>query len=653
MKNGNHYSSICLITISTLIALFYPAKSFAEDRTVIVYNHNISVGKRFDLALHEYLKENFSKETNAIDTLEYFNEISRNDLDDLILKFGKEKIRNAIRRFAPKTMFDVLSSHGNDFFMVLLHTMVEAENHLRILDQLFDYSPVEFAESVIRSRERFTGALLIMQSIRIEHFAAIVETIKKRTYQQTFIESFYKDPYLTSSAINIIAERDSDGQDLDKFLNYLPTEKSRSDLFMENLPGLVVLFSTIQEIKNKGNNYLDFGFFDLDQRQLDYLISHRPDDLALFLYSCNNLGDDNLKKLIHSIGDKNFSLILAKHTRWLAEFIAGLDRISIFSTSCDFNEIEEALSYINNNYSYLMDYVTYLPSKIGRVEQLFTDIPDSKVFLLSNNRAVQARVYLLGILAIYQNILYDHMPEELLPRSEFELLKLQILYSTRFSDSLNNMISNFEVGSLFIQECSMESIILFLAHELAHQIYSIGGFNTSLLSTSSIHECNSDIAAKAIAIRLKFTQKKIDYANQIFLKENYSDNRNINEFELISHNDPHIIGRTQLGYLKNGFKNSNIEIDWPRLFSVTISLLRDKSKIKNFDYIKDLVSAYLYNSMYPEAEWDEVLNFTYKFEIVYDTLSIFPIQQQIANENDIQGIIRVAKIVSNNSVVHK
>lgn len=644
MKNNKNYLPICLIAILTFATLFYPVNSFSE---------NESAGDRFDLVIQDYLRETSDKETNNSNILKYIDEVSKHDLDNLILKFGKEEIRNSLVRFTPNILLDVLNSHGCDFFMVLLHTMVETENHLEILDKVFDFSPVEFAESALRSRERFTGALLIIQSIKIEHFAAIVATIKKFTYSKTFIESFYKDPYLTAYAISIIAERDRDGQDLEKFLNYLPTEKLRSDLFEKKLPDLVVLFSTIQELRKKGNDFVNLELFGLDKNQIIDLVSHKPYDLALFLYSCNNIGVDNLKKLINSIGEKNFSLILARHTHWLAEFIAGLERLSIFSTSCNFNEIEEAITYINSNHSYLLDYTTYLPRKIRKVEQLFYDIPDSNVFLTSDSRAIQARVYLLGILAVYQNILYNIMPQELLPRSEFELLKLQIIYSTRFSDSSNNMISNFEVGSLFIQNSSMESIILFLAHELAHQIYSIGGFNTYLLSTSSIHECNSDIAAKAVAIKLKFTEEEIEDANQIFLKDNYAENNNINEFDLISHNDPHVIGRTQLGYIKNGFNKSNIAIDWERLFSVTISLLRDKGKVKNFDYIKNLISVYLYNSMHPEAGRDEILNFTYKFDIVYDTISIFPIQQQIANTNDIEGILRVAKIVSEKLVIHQ
>jgi hypothetical protein len=175
---------------------------------------------------------------------------------------------------------------------------------------------------------------------------------------------------------------------------------------------------------------------------------------------------------------------------------------------------------------------------------LFADLPETSDYLNSRASGVQTRVYLLGLLAVYQHVLYTQMPDAVLPRSQFELLKLQILYSTRFSKNLNNMMSNFEVGRHMIKDNEMQTIILYLAHELAHQIYSISGFDAPLLSAASIHECGADIAARCIAQRLGYRSGMEGYWDNIIRHDDYSDDAHITEGDLIGYGIAHKIGRT-------------------------------------------------------------------------------------------------------------
>jgi hypothetical protein len=226
---------------------------------------------------------------------------------------------------------------------------------------------------------------------------------------------------------------------------------------------------------------------------------------------------------------------------------------------------------------------------------LFADLPTASEYLNSRDSGIQTRVYLLGLMAVYQHVLNIHIPEALLTRSQFELLKSQILYSTRFSKNLNNLMSNFEVGRHMVKDNDMQTIILYLAHELGHQIYSINGFDAPLLSAASIHECSADIAARCIAQRLGYRSGIEGYWNKIIRHDDYSDDVQITEDDLIGHGIPHKIGRTQLGYIIRAFANRSYDLDWETLFAVSLSVLQKKTKTKHLSYVQNLVAGYIYS----------------------------------------------------------
>ncbi|TKB05523.1 hypothetical protein [Desulforhopalus sp. IMCC35007] len=473
--------------------------------------------------------------------------------------------------------------------MVVLHNIAATQDQLSIINEFFKLDSKQFVDSVIRARGRFTGAMILLQDINIHSFAAITNAFAKALPSGIFLQKFYEDPYLLASVICIISKRDADGVFFNEFLELFPDSNIRAELFSKDLPGLVVAFSTIREATSGKNILWVNELLDVSDTELAQLISNKPVDIAYIIHGGHNIGSENLKKLIDSIGKDHFKLLLVEQTIWLADFLTGLNKISYFSSTFDFSESIKAKTYIEKNHSYLLNYNSHLPFNHDQVTDLFENLPNAADFLKSDDKATQTRVYLLGLLSVYQHILYSHIPQSMLNPSQFELLKTQILYSTRFSKDLNNMISNFEVGSLMMKNRSMESIILLLAHELSHQIYSVIGFTSPLLSTASIHECNSDIGARCIAQHVGYSAGITEYEYFVFNQDDYSKNVSIMETDLINLRVPHKIGRTQLGYIMRGFKNSNITIDWEIFYAVSLSVLRNKSKMKNFHYIKKIL----------------------------------------------------------------
>ena len=225
------------------------------------------------------------------------------------------------------------------------------------------------------------------------------------------------------------------------------------------------------------------------------------------------------------------------------------------------------------------------------------------------------------------------------------------MYSTRFSENLNNMISNFEVGSLMVKNCGMETIVLFLAHELSHQIHAVYGFTAPLLSTASIHECNSDIAARCIAQRLGYNKGMLEYEYKFFHQDDYSGVAVIGETDLIGLGDSHKIGRTQLGYIIKGFESCKITIDWEKFFAVSLAVLRGRDRVKNSLYIKRIVARYVYCSLTDLVSQEGLLHFIESFEQFYDT-GVSSSGQQLVDTDTVEKMIQIAQEIMLSSPIH-
>lgn len=526
----------------------------------------------------------------------FLSEFALDDLDHLINLFGSQRIKSSLQWFDRTALDDLIQINGDDFFMVALHATIGAHGHLSVLDSLFDIDPDRLTRSLQHSRGRYTGALIIFETIEVDQFRDIIRAFASALPPDVFMQSFYKDPYLLASAVRIISKRDPNGGALKEFLSCFPASRPREDLFSKDLPGLVVAFSTIQEIK-AGNKVLWVKeFLDVSDEQLALLIHRKPVDLAYVLYGGYRIGIDEFKLIIESIGRQHFRIALMEYTSWLADFLTGLKKVSYLSSGADFDGIDAAKAFIMRHHPYLLQYDSYASPDWDRVLKLFDNLPAGRTFIKREDKSIQIRAYLMGLLAIYQRLLHEHMPHAMLTPTQFNLLKWQILCSTRFSEKLDNMMSNFEVGRFMVKNKHMETIILFLGHELAHQIYSICGFDAPLLSAVSIHECSADIAARCIAQRLGFVTGMSEYEQNIIQEDDFSEDNSIRESDLIAQGIPHIIGRTQLGHIIQGFKNNAIDIDWEILFPVTLAVLRNKTKMRYVSYVRSLVAGYTYCS---------------------------------------------------------
>jgi hypothetical protein len=205
-------------------------------------------------------------------------------------------------------------------------------------------------------------------------------------------------------------------------------------------------------------------------------------------------------------------------------------------------------------------------------------------------------------------------------------------------------MSNFEVGHHMIKDNDMQTIILYLAHELAHQIYSISGFDAPLLSAASIHECSADIAACCIAQRLGYHSGMEGYRNNIIRHDDYSDDARMTEDDLIGHGIPHKIGRTQLGYIMRAFANRSYDLDWETLFAVNLSVLQKKTKIKHLSYIQNLVAGYIYSYSKKMVTHHRLHRFIGNHEKSFEAV-LQPINSQIADARSVEEMIATAQVL--------
>jgi DNA-binding phage protein len=599
-------------------------------------------GDPFFVALKTFLELAPQDRDPAILT-DYLGEFAIEEFDHLIGKFGSTRVMQAMRMYPETSLRDLLRTNGDDFLMVALHTTISAHNYLSVFNTCFGMDPQQLYETLERTQGRFTSALIILETIDIRRFTAIVQVFADVLPRDAVLKSFYSDPYLLASAIRIFAQRDPDGIELKKFMEFFLDSCSRAELFGEDLPGLVVAFSTIQEIKSGQKALWVKEFLNVTDQQLAQLIRQKPVDVAYVLFSGYRIGINNFKQVVNGIGKAHFRTALFEHTVWLADFLTGLKKITFLSSGADFNEVNAAQEVIETQYPFLLDYDAYMPTRIGMVMDVFDTLPKASDFWHRNDKAVRMRVYLLGLMAIYQNILYERMPQAMLSTLQFKLLKRQILCSTRFSENLDNMMSNFEVGRFMVQNSGMQTFILFLAHELAHQFYSISGFDAPLLSSASIHECSADIAAFSIAQRLGYTVGMREYGNKIIERDDYSADRRIGQGDLIYQGIPHKIGRTQLGYIMRGFEDSKVQLDWEVLFAATLTILRSRTKIKNISFVRDIIGAYTYCAANRAVSNAALHRFMGPYENSY-AASVGEQKLQLADSRTVEEMILVAQI---------
>lgn len=626
----------CLILMASfVVALTACALLSPQDKTI----HE--TGDPFYHALTDYL-DNISEREDRQPLQAYMGEFALKELDDLIGKFGPATIKQVIRHYPATRFQEMLETQGDDFFLVALHASLGSRHYLSLLDRRFGIDPHWLADTMIKAGGRYTGALIILEDIDKVHFERITRVFADALPPDLFLQSFYYDPYLLASAMRIFSQRDPEGKALKSFLAYFPDNHTRAELFIQDLPGLVAAFSTIHEIKAGQEVLWVKEFLDISDHQMANLLRKKPIDLAYVLHGGHRIGIKLFKQVIESIGREHFRHALINHTAWLANFLNGLDKVTILSSGTDSQEIAEAKRVIATQYPFLLDYDSYLDPHFDRVTALFETLPAAHVYINGPDNAIHTRVYLLGLLAVYQQVLHQHLPDAMLSPSQFDLLKTQIIYSTRFSKNLNNMISNFEVGRLIIEDNGMEAIVLYLAHELAHQIITINGFDPPLLSAASIHEGTADIAARCIAQRLGYGAGMEEYWQKIIQYDDYSDDQQMTEAELIGQGIPHQIGRTQLGYLIQAFENRGSPVDWATLFSVSLSVLRDKAKIKHLTYIQNLVAGYIYCRNQRGVSHHKLLRFIGKCENLFESYPQ-PDKSQLADTSILEEIINTAK----------
>lgn len=624
-----------LLTTSFALALTACAHHSPHGKTI----HE--TGDPFHRVLADYL-DNIPEQRAPLPLKAYIGEFGLWELDNLIAKFGPATVKQAIRHYPATRFQDMLEMHGDDFFLVALHATLGSQHHLSMLDRRFGIDPHWLADTMIKAGGRYTGALIILETIDKNHFDSTTRIFADALPPDLFLQSFYNDPYLLASAIRIFSQRDPEGKALKSFLAYFPDNHTRAELFIQNLPGLVVAFSTIHEIMAGREVLWVKELLDISDHQMANLIRTKPMDLAYVLHGEHRIGIKLFKQVIESIGREHFRNALIHHTAWLANFLTGLDRVTILSSGTDGQEITEAKRVIATQYPFLLDYDAYLDPHIKRVTAIFETLPAAQSYINAPDNAIHTRVYLLGLLAVYQQVLHQHLPDAMLSPSQFDLLKTQIIYSTRFSKNLNNMISNFEVGRLIIEDNGMEAIVLYLAHELAHQILIINGFNPPLLSAASIHEGTADIATRCIAQRLGYSTGMAEYWQKIIQQDDQSDDQQITEAELIGHGIPHQIGRTQLGYLIQAFEDRGSPVDWETLFAASSYVLRDKTKIKHLTYIQNLVAGYIYCCTQKGVSHRQLQRFIRSCEQVFGS-DPQPDKSQIADTSCVEEIINTVQ----------
>lgn len=549
--------------------------------------------KTFNAVLIEYVKT-LPEERKKDQLLVYVPELAIDELDTLTEEFGVERVVSALKLISEPELYSLLQKHGEDYFFVLVRNIVLADTYLDIAGTLFSITGKDIIACAMVKKSRLTGALLLMGDIELSRFATVLNTLSENISDTTFLHSFRDDPYLLLSAIRIIAQRDPDGSYLTEFFDTFTNRERLEFLFTHDLPGLVVAFSTIQEIRSGNDSRWANEVLHITEEHLSRLIMQKPANLAYILYGGYRIGIENFKKIIDEVGRERFAKALENHSSWLADFFTGMNKVTPLSTQVNFKEVARSKAIIKHNYPYLLDYETSLPSQIDKVIILLKNLPNADQYMESESISLQTKIYLLSLLSVYQNIFHETMPEIKLSPLQFELLKVQILHSTRFSAHLNNMISNFEVGGGMLKGNSIETVILLLSHELAHQILSVVGFDSPLLSTASIHECSADIGARAIAQRLNLTVGMVEFREKYVVDDDFSRVSTIKESDLIGKRVPHQIGRTQLGSIVSGFQKSSIAIDWEVLFGLNVAILYNKEKMLYLNFVRDLVGGYTY-----------------------------------------------------------
>lgn len=572
----------------------------------------------------------------------YLSEFAMVDLEDIISTFGREKVRKSLSVFPAHLADAVFQAQGEDFFIMVLHQTVRSIDYLAILDEIIGLDHEALLSSVLGTKSRYTGGLMVLQEIEETSFAAVVQAFANTLPPGVFIRSFYNDPYLLASAVRIIAKRDPGGDNLREFLALVPNNHNLSDLFTEDLPGLVVAFATIEEISKGSKVSWATQTLSITEEHLARLILQKPANLAYILYGSHRIGIENFKKIINDLGQERFATVLDRHSGWLANFLAGMKKVTTLSTAVDFEEIKTAEELLASSYSYLLYYDSHLGVNKEKVQLIFSELPSAQNFLESSDLSIRIRVYLLGLVAVYQQILQEQAPDTMLSPLQFDLLKQQIIYSTRFSEHFDNMLSNFEVGRAMVEDVHMETIILLLAHELAHQIYSISGFDAPLLSAATIHECSADIGARAIGEKLGYRIGIQEYNAKYVIGDDFSSTEDIGEKDLLLQQDPHKIGRTQLGYIVHGLRNSGVTVDWARLFSINLYLLKDKTKMKHLLYVRDLVGGYIYTETFGGKPNEKLLSFLHNYVSNYDS-TLSRQSKQIAEVSTVEEMITIAR----------
>ncbi len=619
---------ICAITFIVAASLCFPLKSTAMKSVPVLE------------AIHEYIALGPEKR-DRFKCTHHFDEFTKAELERLIEKFGVLNVKQAIDRFPDADSDRLIRTNGLDYYLMFIHTVLASKDYILFLDTAFNVNHRYLLKSAQDNKGRFIGALIIFETIEFEKFSAIINVFLTNLKSNTFLESFYKDPYLLASAIRILAQRDPKGENLKTFLSYFPNDQLRSQLFSNDLPGLVVAFSTVQEIKTGETRPWVNSFFEMNDKELALLIHKKPVQSAYVLYGGHQIGIDNFKQVFKGVEQEVLKAGFIAHTDWFANFIVGLKKINLLSSDADLSRADVSTSNIKTHYPFLLQYNSYLPGNIEHVMTLFQNLPEKSDFLYSKDKDLIIRVYLLGLMAVYQNILYDFMPSAVLSLEQFELLKLQILLSTRVSENLDTMVSNFEIGKSALKGREMETIILSLAHELAHQIYSIRGFNSISLPGHSIHEFGADIAALCMAQKLGYCLGMEEYKQKVMNRDDFSRHRKVDGGLLTAIDASHKIGRTQLGYVVKGFDKVGIIINWELFFPITLRLLENRTEIELLQFIYQLVSGYAYGSAAGYKNEDELEHVLRKAEKRFDHHRISNrIETYLANADTIEQILK-------------
>lgn len=530
-----------------------------------------------------------------------FDEHGLDELQQLILKHGVGKTRWAMALFGPGEWGRIVSRRGGDFFLLLLQALLDAKEHIVHLGEVFQLEARRLAASAIEEEGRFTAALSVLSScVAIADFRALVGVFERKLPPGLLIETFYEDPYLVAHALKVIGGRDPTGQWLERYLDYFPDDGARGALFANDLPGLVVSFATLHEISDGEAVPEVFGYFDLTRPELVRLIGKDALSVAYVLYGAHLLGSGGFHALIEAVGKDTLRKALFLHTKWLASYLMGLQEISYLSTTPDISDMARSLEAIEKRYPYLLRFPGRSDLTITeRTEPLveFMVLPADEL-LRRPDRVRCVHEVLLGVLALFQGMLDEHAPGAALNERQYRLLKLQILSSTRFSGPFDSASSNFELGERMLRKNSVPMIPLVLAHELAHQMFALHGFDAAGLSGFSIHELSADIGARAVA-QLLDRQGVLGealrlYEERVVSRDDFARHNRIPEDQLIALGNEHIIGRTQLSYIIEGFAAAGEPIDWERMFALAIDLLRRHDSPRFREFVERLVIDYVY-----------------------------------------------------------